>query len=102
MVTGPLDTPGGVAADGGLHHHAGPQGDHAHAGPRRLHPSRRRAGDARAPEEYPRPGGVFVASDLMAAGALQALHVAGRGVPEDVAGAGFDDSAIATATKSIT
>ncbi|GDY31963.1 LacI family DNA-binding transcriptional regulator [Gandjariella thermophila] len=34
---------------------------------------------------------VFVASDLMAAGALQALRDAGRRVPEDVAVVGFDD-----------
>jgi DNA-binding LacI/PurR family transcriptional regulator len=34
---------------------------------------------------------VFVASDLMAAGALQALRHAGRRVPEDVAVVGFDD-----------
>ena len=34
---------------------------------------------------------VFVASDLMAAGALTALRAAGRRVPEDVAVGGFDD-----------
>ncbi|MFD2421435.1 LacI family DNA-binding transcriptional regulator [Amycolatopsis pigmentata] len=34
---------------------------------------------------------VFVASDLMAAGALRALHRAGRAVPADVAVVGFDD-----------
>jgi DNA-binding LacI/PurR family transcriptional regulator len=40
---------------------------------------------------------VFVASDLMAAGALAALRHAGLRVPEDVAVAGFDDSRIAAA-----
>lgn len=35
--------------------------------------------------------GVFVASDPMALGALRALELAGRRVPEDVAVVGFDD-----------
>jgi DNA-binding LacI/PurR family transcriptional regulator len=39
---------------------------------------------------------VFVASDLMAHGALQALREAGRRVPEDVAVIGFDDIALAS------
>ncbi|GAA4084053.1 LacI family DNA-binding transcriptional regulator [Nonomuraea soli] len=41
---------------------------------------------------------VFVASDLMAAGALAALREAGRRVPEDVAVGGFDDSSVALST----
>lgn len=39
---------------------------------------------------------VFVASDLMAHGALTALREAGRRVPEDVAVIGFDDIALAS------
>ncbi|HWB36846.1 MAG TPA: LacI family DNA-binding transcriptional regulator [Rugosimonospora sp.] len=43
--------------------------------------------------------GVFVAHDLMAQGALAALHEAGRSVPGDVAVVGFDDSSAATAAR---
>jgi DNA-binding LacI/PurR family transcriptional regulator len=41
---------------------------------------------------------VFAASDLLAAGALAELRRAGRGVPDDVAVGGFDDSRIARET----
>ena len=43
--------------------------------------------------------GVFAASDLMAAGALQVLRAADRRVPEDVAVVGFDDSSIAATSE---
>ena len=42
---------------------------------------------------------VFVASDLMAVGALGALRTAGRDVPDDVAVIGFDDSPLASTTQ---
>ena len=42
------------------------------------------------------PDAIFVASDLMARGALSTLAVAGIRVPEDVAIMGFDDSPVAT------
>jgi DNA-binding LacI/PurR family transcriptional regulator len=47
-----------------------------------------------------RPGldAVFVASDLMASGALRALRDAGRSVPGDVAIVGFDDFPLAAHT----
>jgi DNA-binding LacI/PurR family transcriptional regulator len=44
---------------------------------------------------------VFVASDLMAVGAIGALHAAGRDVPHDVAVVGFDDSPLATTTRPV-
>ncbi|MGN8026630.1 LacI family DNA-binding transcriptional regulator [Microbacterium sp. 22242] len=44
------------------------------------------------------PDALFVASDLMARGALQTLRAAGVRIPEDVAIVGFDDSPVALST----
>ncbi|WP_128378710.1 LacI family DNA-binding transcriptional regulator [Streptomyces cavernae] len=44
---------------------------------------------------HPSVDAVFAGSDVMAAGARQALREAGRRIPDDVALVGFDDSAIA-------
>ncbi len=49
-------------------------------------------------ERAPDIDAVFVASDLMAAGALGVLRAAGRSIPGDVAVIGYDDSAIAVTT----
>jgi DNA-binding LacI/PurR family transcriptional regulator len=49
-------------------------------------------------DRRPKIDAVFVASDLMAAGALHALHRTGRRVPDDVAVVGFDDSPLAQHT----
>ena len=57
-----------------------------------------RAAMERLLERAPEVDAVFVASDLMAMGALGALTNAGRGVPGDVAVVGFDDSPIAVAS----
>jgi DNA-binding LacI/PurR family transcriptional regulator len=46
--------------------------------------------------------GLFVASDLMAVGALRALRAAGRRVPQDVAVVGFDDSIATTLDPPLT
>jgi LacI family transcriptional regulator len=45
-----------------------------------------------------KPDAVFVASDLMAVGALRALHQAGLRIPDDVAVVGFDDAPVAAYT----
>ncbi|MCE7006718.1 substrate-binding domain-containing protein [Kibdelosporangium philippinense] len=45
--------------------------------------------------EYPDVDGVFIASDLMAEGALPVLRKHGRSVPDDIAVVGFDDSSAA-------
>ena len=50
-------------------------------------------------ERRPDLDAVFVASDVMALGALSALRRAGRRVPEDVAIGGFDDSSAALAAR---
>ncbi|HEY4021448.1 MAG TPA: LacI family DNA-binding transcriptional regulator [Pseudonocardiaceae bacterium] len=49
-------------------------------------------------DRCPRLDAVFVASDLMAVGALRALRGRGLRVPEDVAVLGFDDAALARHT----
>jgi DNA-binding LacI/PurR family transcriptional regulator len=46
-------------------------------------------------ERDSRIDGVFVASDLMALGAMEVLRAAGRAIPRDVAIVGFDDSPLA-------
>ncbi|ETK32146.1 substrate-binding domain-containing protein [Microbispora sp. ATCC PTA-5024] len=66
-------------------------------------PARRRTSapgrdHARLLERTPDLDAVFVASDLMAAGALATLRATGRRVPEDVAVGGFDDSSVAAST----
>jgi DNA-binding LacI/PurR family transcriptional regulator len=50
-------------------------------------------------ERAPDLDAVFVASDLMAVGALEALGRAGRRVPDDVAVIGYDDSPLAASAR---
>jgi DNA-binding LacI/PurR family transcriptional regulator len=57
-----------------------------------------RAAMERLLERSPGLDAVFVASDLMAIGALGALQATGRSVPGDVAVVGFDDSPIASSS----
>ena len=52
---------------------------------------------------HPDLDAVFVASDLMAVGAMRVLQAAGRSIPDDVAVVGFDDSDVAaTAVPPLT
>ena len=98
-ITGPLDTPGGVERLAGFREALGD------VDPALIVSSAsysRHAGEAAMEQllaQAPDLDAVFVASDLMAAGALDVLRHAGRRVPEDVAVGGFDDSSIATATR---
>jgi DNA-binding LacI/PurR family transcriptional regulator len=50
-------------------------------------------------EQHPDIDAIFAASDPMAAGALQALRLAGRTVPGDVAVVSFDDSSFAATSE---
>lgn len=50
-------------------------------------------------ERHPELDGIFVASDLMAVGALRVLAELGRRVPEDVAVVGYDDLGVAERTS---
>lgn len=45
------------------------------------------------------PDAIYCASDMMAAGAAQAIKEAGLGIPNDIALAGFDDAAVASALE---
>ncbi|GAA1305764.1 LacI family DNA-binding transcriptional regulator [Saccharothrix xinjiangensis] len=98
-ITGPPDTPGGVERLAGYRDVLGADG----AASLVEHGDYSRAGGeaamARLLAREPGLDAVFVASDLMAAGALDVLHDAGRRVPEDVAVGGFDDSVTARSTR---
>ena len=49
-------------------------------------------------DQTPDPDAVFVTSDLMAIGAINAIHASGKRVPEHVAVVGYDDLSIASYT----
>ncbi|MFJ8800321.1 LacI family DNA-binding transcriptional regulator [Streptomyces sp. NPDC102487] len=100
MVTGPLDTPGGVERLAGYREvlaEAGVEADDRLIASGDYSRASGEAGAVRLLERAPDVDAVFVASDLMAQGVLAALHKAGRRVPEDVSVGGFDDSPAATA-----
>ncbi|MEU9189812.1 LacI family DNA-binding transcriptional regulator [Streptomyces sp. NPDC048484] len=102
MVTGPLDTPGGVERLAGYREvltEAGIELDERLVASGDYSRASGEAGAELLLERAPDMDAVFVASDLMAQGVLSALHRAGRSVPEDVAVGGFDDSSAAVASS---
>lgn len=98
-VTGPLDTSGGRDRLAGYRDVLGDDAreDRIVSATHYTH----RAGEeatAQLLRQAPDVDALFVASDLLAAGAMAALREAGRSVPGDVAVGGFDDSQLALAT----
>ncbi|UWM48481.1 LacI family transcriptional regulator [Streptomyces carpaticus] len=101
-VTGPPDTPGGVERLAGYREVLAAAGLPAEDGLVETGDYSREGGEraaARLLARRPDLDALFVASDLMARGALAALTAAGRRVPQDVAVGGFDDSAAAVASR---
>ncbi|GHE03286.1 LacI family DNA-binding transcriptional regulator [Streptomyces alanosinicus] len=100
VVTGPLDTPGGVERLAGYEEvlaQAGIKVDESLIVSGDYSRASGEAGAERLLAQAPDMDAVFVASDLMAQGVLAALHRAGKRVPDDIAVGGFDDSPAATA-----
>ncbi|MEU9239110.1 LacI family DNA-binding transcriptional regulator [Streptomyces shenzhenensis] len=100
MITGPLDTPGGVERLAGYKEvltEAGVAVDEALVVSGDYSKASGEAGAERLLAQAPDLDAVFVASDLMAQGVLAVLQRAGKRVPDDIAVGGFDDSPAATA-----
>jgi DNA-binding LacI/PurR family transcriptional regulator len=97
-ITGPVDTSSGMDRLAGFRRAAGPawRPDLVVHGDWSMLSGQRGAEELLAVE--PGLSGLFVASDLMAMGAVRALREAGRRVPDDVAIVGFDDSPSAIMT----
>ena len=97
-ITGPMDTPGGFQRLAGYQEALRAAGLPVRK-ERISHGDYTLAGGAAAMRRLlaaaPDLDAVFVASDLMAAGALPVLREAGRRVPDDVLVGGFDDAGVA-------
>ncbi len=98
-VTGPLDLPGGQSRLDGYRDVLGPSYDLALVAEGNYTQESGEAAMSALLDRAPDLDAVFVASDVMALGALVALRQAGRRVPEDVAVGGFDDSPAAVAAR---
>jgi DNA-binding LacI/PurR family transcriptional regulator len=95
-ISGPLDVPSGLDRLDGFRTYLATcgfadvpsvEGDFTRAGGE--------AAARRLLAEHPDIDGLFVASDLMAEGALRVVQESGRRVPDDIAVVGFDDSSAA-------
>ncbi|GAB2773883.1 LacI family DNA-binding transcriptional regulator [Terrabacter koreensis] len=99
-ITGPADMPASVDRELGWRDALAAAGLSDH---RIAHGDFTEAGGIRAAlalvDEHPDVDAIFVASDLMASGALLALEERGLSVPGDVAIVGFDNSPYATRGK---
>lgn len=98
-ITGPQDMPAGLdrcigfrdaLAAAGLEAHSVVEGDFSEASG---------ASAMRDVLAQGTPDGIFVASDLMARGAMQVIADAGLRIPEDIRLVGFDDSNVATSVE---
>jgi DNA-binding LacI/PurR family transcriptional regulator len=101
-VTGPMDTPGGRDRLAGYRdalRAAGLELDEALVAHGEYTQASGEAAMVKLLDSVPDLDAVFVASDLMAVGAIDALTRAGRRVPQDVAVVGFDDSPAALAAR---
>ncbi|GAA0484626.1 MAG: LacI family transcriptional regulator [Microbacterium sp. SCN 70-18] len=95
MIAGPSDTPGGRFRLVGFREEMGSDYDDSMVEVGDYGMESGAAAMSKLLARHPDIDAVFAASDLMAAGAVQALRRARRRVPQDVAVAGFDDSGLA-------
>lgn len=101
-VTGPLDTSGGRDRLAGYRDALNASGlnqDEALIAHGEYTQASGEAAMAKLLDQAPDLDAVFVASDLMAVGAIEALTRAGKRVPQDVSVVGFDDSSAALAAR---
>lgn len=93
-VAGPLDLPSGELRLAGYRDVIGTVDDALVVHGDYSYQSGMKAAE-RLLRQVPDLDAIFAASDLMAAGVIEALRQAGRRIPEDVAVAGFDDAPVA-------
>ncbi|MFB6612233.1 LacI family DNA-binding transcriptional regulator [Agromyces sp. NPDC056379] len=95
-ISGPVDTSGGIGRLEGYRLELGDAFDERLVAVGDYSRASGAQAMAELLERAPDLDAVFVANDVMAAGAVEVLQSRGRRVPDDVAVAGFDDAPIAT------